>query len=268
MAARSTRRILVPRSAPSPSLAEMRRADNLDVVIHAMRKRAPPSGRAESRCWNGSQRAAGCRIGAAILQPWAARRWHLREPQAGAKDKNGRPARPPIKGRSRLLAPFNEAQGSMIGGGDERALSIGNTLDAAISEGVFSRPAGRARERRGRLMTACCSMPSQTSWAVRRAMPRKRSRSDPRGSGRPARHAGGDRARSRWHDRCGSRAAVRGARSQWAGSGGGQQAAYGGSPTSDTATAYAIGTGEGAQAYGWGLYFAGKGNCRMVFAAR
>jgi hypothetical protein len=174
MAARSIRRILVPRSAPSsPFSGEIRRADDLDVVIHTMRKRAPASRQGGKSLLEWIAARGGVQDRGGDIAAIGGDRWHLREPKAGAKDKKAARPGPRHSGRSRLLAPFNDAQGNMIGGGDERTLSIGNTLDAAISEGIFQTCWPRARTAR-RSTTACCSMPSLTSWAVRHAMPRKR----------------------------------------------------------------------------------------------
>jgi hypothetical protein len=60
------------RAVLPPALAEMQRADNLDMVINAMRKGKPSTKQGGKSLLEWIAARGGCRTGAAILRPWAA----------------------------------------------------------------------------------------------------------------------------------------------------------------------------------------------------
>ena len=103
-----------------PALAQMQQADRVDLVINAMRKGAD----------------ATKQTGQSLLQ-WIAARGGIEDrggdiaSMGGDKWHRGKP------GQKKLLKPFNDAQGNMLGSSGANPNSLRNTLDAAISEGFF-----------------------------------------------------------------------------------------------------------------------------------
>lgn len=110
----STIRAVLP-----PALAEIQRADNLDVVINAMRQNKP----AEKQ-------------GGKSLLDWIAARGGIEDRGGGITSMGGAEWHKGKPGKRKLLAPYNEAQGSMLGGATNER-SPERVLDAAISEGYF-----------------------------------------------------------------------------------------------------------------------------------
>jgi len=102
-----------------PSLGEIVKADQLDLVVNALRKGKPAS----------VQRSKS-------LLEWIAARGGIEDRGGDIASMGGDKWHKGKVGKRKLLKDFDAAQGSMIGG-EFNPNTVENTLDAAISEGFF-----------------------------------------------------------------------------------------------------------------------------------
>jgi len=102
-----------------PALAEIQKADGLDLVVNALRKGKPAT----------KQR------GKSLLE-WIAARGGVEDVGGDIASMGGDKWHKGKVGKRKLLKPSKDAQGSIIGG-EFNPNTVENTLDAAISEGFF-----------------------------------------------------------------------------------------------------------------------------------
>lgn len=102
-----------------PALAEIQKADGLDLVVNALRKGKP----------------ATVQRGKSLLE-WIAARGGVEDVGGDIASMGGDKWHKGKVGKRKLLKPSKAAQGSMFGG-VFNPNSVENTLDAAISEGFF-----------------------------------------------------------------------------------------------------------------------------------
>lgn len=130
------------RAVLPPALAEIQRADNLDVVINAMRKGKPSTKQGGKSLLEWIAARGGIEDRGGDIAAMGGDRWHLLDKpiktvvKKEGKRKGAAKTVTAIPGRRKLLAPYNEAQGSMLGGATNER-SPERVLDAAISEGYF-----------------------------------------------------------------------------------------------------------------------------------
>lgn len=228
-----------------PALAEARAADETDLVINALRKggQAGSQGGQSLLDWIASR--GGIEDKGGDLTAMGADKWHREK-----------------KFRRKLLKPYTEAQGNLIGGA-HNPNSIESTFDAAVSAGYF--PELLAQRENGTGYADALDVNAFKAAIADELAGRPRHAEEAKTD--PYRAAADELATllgQRGIDPDGlSDAELRSVIDQLGqaedGGRGFDQAAYHGSPhIFDRFSLDHIGTGEGAQAYGWGLYFAGR----------
>ncbi|CAB4120770.1 hypothetical protein UFOVP5_7 [uncultured Caudovirales phage] len=103
-----------------PALAEMQQADNVDLVINAMRGGKDATKQTGKSLLDFIASKGGIEDRGGDVAAMGGDKWH--------KGKVG---------RRKLLKAFDAAQGNMLGSSGSNPNSVGNLLDAAISEGYF-----------------------------------------------------------------------------------------------------------------------------------
>lgn len=120
-----------------PALAEIQKADGLDLVVNALRKGKPATKQRGKSLLEWIAARGGVEDVGGDIASMGADRWHMLDKAVTGKNKNGKAfTAKVIPGRRKLIKPNNVAQGSMIGG-EFNPNTLENTLDAAISEGFF-----------------------------------------------------------------------------------------------------------------------------------
>jgi len=111
-----------------PALAAARAADATDLVINALRKGKPAEVQQGQSLLQFIADRGGVEDKGGDLAAMGAGDWHMRTTDKGK--------RVPMAGRKKLLKPFVEAQGNMIGGA-HNPNSMESMFDAAVSAGYF-----------------------------------------------------------------------------------------------------------------------------------
>jgi len=248
-----------------PELAAARNADATDLVINALRKGADATTQSGETLLEWISARGGLNDTGGDLKSMGLDKWHLNMPQPGKLDKKGRKARPtPIKGRRKLLRDFDPKQASFGGPSGAGDYGLDSTLRSAIESGYFPELQGAANQ------DGVDTLDSQTLLDAIAAELAGSPRYSESAKVDPYRAAADELAQllsERGVDPSSlSDAELRDVVARL--DQGGDltpdvaeyyQAAYHGSPhIFDRFSLDKIGTGEGAQAYGWGLYFAGR----------
>lgn len=124
-----------------PALAEIQKADGLDLVVNALRKGKPATVQRGKSLLEWIAARGGVEDVGGDIASMGADRWHmLDKPVKGVIGKGKKKGQAftatVIPGRRKLIKPNNAAQGSIIGG-EFNPNTLENTLNAAISEGFF-----------------------------------------------------------------------------------------------------------------------------------
>ena len=103
-----------------PALAQMQQADNVDLVINAMRTGKDATKQTGKSLLDFIAAKGGIEDRGGNVAAMGGDKWHVGK-----------------VGKRKLLKAYNDAQGNMLGSSGSNPNSISNLLDAAISEGYF-----------------------------------------------------------------------------------------------------------------------------------
>lgn len=118
-------------------LGEIVKADQLDLVVNALRKGGPAVRQRGKSLLEWISARGGIEDYGGDIASMGGDKWHLMSKPVTGKNKNGKAfTAKAIPGRRKLLKDFVKGQGSIIGG-EFNPNTIENTFDAAISEGYF-----------------------------------------------------------------------------------------------------------------------------------
>lgn len=125
-----------------PALAEMQKADRLDLVINAMRKGKSATSQGGKSLLEWIAARGGINDTGGDIASMGGDKWHMR-PAGEGKDKRGRAKKPtPIAGRSKLIRDYDPRQAAMGGISGEGDYGIDSTMRAAVEAGYFPHLAG------------------------------------------------------------------------------------------------------------------------------
>lgn len=125
-----------------PALAEMQKADRLDLVINAMRKGKSATSQGGKSLLEWIAARGGINDTGGDIASMGGDKWHMR-PAGEGKDKRGRAKKPtPIAGRSKLIRDYDPRQATMGGISGEGDYGIDSTMRAAVEAGYFPHLAG------------------------------------------------------------------------------------------------------------------------------
>jgi len=118
-------------------LGEIVKADQLDLVVNALRKGGPAVRQRGKSLLEWISARGGIEDRGGDIASMGGDKWHLLSKPVTGKNKNGKAYKATvIPGRRKLLKDFDAAQGNMLGGATSDN-SVERLLDAAISEGFF-----------------------------------------------------------------------------------------------------------------------------------